>query len=106
MRSTYESQISRSIQFPALFSDEQQEQQEGILRRVRIRTGLDLRHRNVGELSRSLEVYDDDSVAKLCAIVADCSNDEQLHRLGIWEHRLSISAIVTRMATSEDQNRA
>ena len=94
MRSTLETAISQSIQHPALFPAEQPEQQDGILRRIETRTGLDLHHRDLKDLSRLLENYDDDFIAQLAATVEDCSNDEQLHRLLIWEHRLSCRAIL------------
>ena len=105
MRSTLESQISQSIQSPALFPDEQPAQQEGILRRVNARTGLDLHHRDLEELSQLLENYDYDSIAQLAATVDDCRNDEHLHRLLTWEHRLSIRAILIPRPAAKDWDR-
>ena len=105
MRSTLETAISQSIQRPALFPAEQPEQQDGILRRIETRTGLDLHHRDLKELSRLLEDYDDDLIVQLAATVEDCSNDEQLHRLLIWEHRLSIRAILIQRSAAKDWDR-
>lgn len=94
MRSINEARISENIQCPALFPDDQTAQEEAILARVKTRTGLDLHHRSLSEISRFLEDYNDEAVARIAEIVADCSNDEQLHRLRKLEHQLSISAVL------------